>query len=224
MSKKIYVAVFVVVMALAVAGSAQAQSSWGVQASRTPNWTALKAVSDVTEMNLAGNEFQVGIVRGRSLSGDWGVAFVRNRLNKDVEINDLTNHCDPSACYPVGTLYQFDNVTTTGLEVHKFLPFVTIKERAQIGLNFAGGVAWFGGTAQKSEYNGDRMNGSYRETHTTVNIAETLKEEIGFSMMPTFKLELVGAAIVTERIKVKVGGGVGFPGYSRFNVGVVYLF
>src|ERR1051325_5294389 len=37
-----------------------------------------------------------------------------------------------------------------GVQVHKFIPFVTIKRRLQIGLNVAGGIGTLSGTLQKT--------------------------------------------------------------------------
>ncbi len=69
-------------------------SSWGVVGSFVPKWyvpsfleplAALHFSEDdmsIEDQDLKGTEFRIGIARGRALSGDWGVSYVRRTFDE----------------------------------------------------------------------------------------------------------------------------------------------
>jgi hypothetical protein len=120
------------------------RSRWGVSGSFVPTWQVPregKVLFDANEIVVEGSEFRVGFVRGRDFGGDWGVSFLRETVNDGSRVCGPRESCFGTfGCGLVATQYVFDDVTLTGIEVHKFLAFVTIARRVQIGMPFAGGV------------------------------------------------------------------------------------
>jgi hypothetical protein len=143
----------------------------------------------------------------------------------DVEI-DCTSFAN--GCFTFGESYRTRDVSYRGVLVHKFVPFGTIRQRVQIGMNFAGGIGQFEGTAERHEFFADfvsftpgasRPNGRQVETITIVPIEEEL-----FTPFPLGKVQIAGAVIVAPGFKVRVAGGLDFPGTSVFSLTGVYLF
>ena len=83
--------------------------------------------------SLAGTEFRIGFVRGQALGGDWGLSFVGRGI-KDASAAVLGNDGDVTAT---------NGNSLQGLEIHRFSPFTTIKDRVQIGLSYGIGAGWF---------------------------------------------------------------------------------
>ena len=239
--KTSFIVVFFAVLGLATSASAQAEkkSSTGVQISFGPQWQILSQVGNLfrSDINLTGREVRVGVVRGRTLGGDWGVSYTHNKINDISFIQTFSGRCGgyPTAeyyrCFDVGTTYRLKGVSFDGLEVHKYVPFVTIQRRGQIGVNFAGGVAWIKGSAEKKVTTLRVVNEmpvrEYFvpvETVSMVLAADVLKEEGGPSMIPMVRAEAVVAVIVAQGIKIKASIGIGALGYSRFDIGATYFF
>lgn len=233
--------VVLAVIALAASVSAQTneESTFGIQASLGPQWQILPGVKQLfgSDINLTGREVRVGIVRGRTLGGDWGVSYSHNKIDNTSVIQASSGLCGgyPTTqyykCFDTGTSYRLYNVSFDGLEVHKFVPFVTIAERLQIGMNIAGGVAWVKGSAEKKVTTVQEVNEMPTRTYyvpvetiSTVIVADVLKEEGGLSIIPSARVEAVVAIIVARGLKLKASAGIGALGYSRFNLGVTYLF
>ena len=138
-----YRRVLIVVAALVIARPVLAQkppSSWGVVASVTPNWT----VADRTkyffgggEVAMDGSEFTIGVARGRELSGDWGFSYVRMKVNDGSTVSDTEAQCEvfSNGCFTFGEKRITRGVMLSGIKANKFVSFVTIKRRVQIGLN-----------------------------------------------------------------------------------------
>src|SRR5687768_17346874 len=123
------------------------KSHWGVIVAFTPEWSVAEGLfEDLFEAkpnNLSGSEFQIGIARGRMLSGDWGVSFVRRKVKEGSTIGAREQQCDDigsntQGCYVSGDVYTYNDVMLNGVQVHKYVPFVTVKERLQVGVNFSG--------------------------------------------------------------------------------------
>ena len=218
---------------------AQSENShWGVIVAFTPEWSVADGLfEDLFESqpnNLTGSEFQIGIARGRMLSGDWGVSLVRRKVKEGSTIGAREQQCEnvgsnTQGCYVFGDVYRYNDVMLTGLEVHKFLPFVTVKERVQVGVNFSGGFGVYSGTATQTRHDSDFVfvppNSNRiveRAPVTTPGIeAKTL---FALDTVPLGKLELAVAGILAPGVKVRVGYGLDFPGYPIFSVSGVYLF
>ena len=126
-------------------------------------------------------------------------------------------------------VYAYNDVMLTGVQVHKFRPFVTVKERVRVGVNFSGGFGVYSGTATRTHYdsafafvppNTNRI--VEKPPVTTLGIeAKTL---FVTDKVPLGKLEIAAAGILAPGLKVRVGYGLDFPGYPIFSVSGVYLF
>ena len=182
---------------------------WGISGGFTPNWSVpdyQTVVFDADRMDLSGSELRVGFVRGNIMADDWGVSFVR----RDIEDRDAAEVKNS------GTVLSTRQNTLIGVEVHTFKPFTTIKDRVQIGLSYGGGVGWYQQTIVSTAPDG---------------ASEILPANFLFSpgdndiaIQPMGRLELAGAVILGPHVKVRVGGGISFPGQQLVSVTGVYLF
>jgi hypothetical protein len=209
-------------------GAAPAQatrvSHWGATGSLTPTWTANEQWRSLllSEGNLPmeGSEFTIGLVRGSTGGGDWGVSFVRKRF-KDGPINDeRDNFCSSNACFWATQRQLLRGTQLTGVEAHWFWAIGTIKSRVQIGLNLAGGVAKVKGlVAETSELRSSTPRGERVDRDAAVFPAD----ELFLKTQPLAKIEAVGALIVAQDLKVKIEFGFNAPG-PAVGVAAVYLF
>ena len=112
----------------------------------------------------------------------------------------------------------------TSVEVHWFIRFVTIKQRAQIGLNVAGGIAQTKGDVVKTtdRFEPTAFNQNGPTAFRTVHEVETdaAKDEL-FPYFPLFKIEVVGSVIVAPRLKIQVAHGINFPAITPRVMAVV---
>jgi len=179
-------------------------SFWGVSASFTPTWKTpdnFKVVFRADSVDLSGSEFRVGIVRGRTPGGDWGISFVRKSLKSGGVVDGEEGR------YVLG-----DDVMLTGGTLERFGVFGTIKDRVQIGILMGIGAAQIKGTAT-------------RNNTTAVPAAEALRPlNLDIKFSPLARLELGVAIIVAEGFKVRASGGLTYPGYTTFSVGGIFLF
>jgi hypothetical protein len=215
--------------ALALAQTPQ-PSSWGVVSSVNPEWKAGSPFDRIFggSVDITGSDFSIGIARGRELSGDWGVSYVRQRWNNGSGVSDIEQDCSslPNACLTSGEFYRAQNVVVSGIQAHKFIPFGTIKRRVQIGLNIAGGVGSVSGTVERHTIFPDvTFDRTGRATVVQQEIVETTpaKEEL-LSTYPMGKVQAAVAVIVARGLKVRFAGGIDFPGTNKFSVTGLYLF
>jgi hypothetical protein len=235
------VAAVVLVCLLAIPTSVLAQSEkshWGVVVAFTPEWSVASGVfEDLFETkpnDLTGSEFQIGIARGRTQSGDWGVSLVRRKVKEGSTIGAREEQCDTGGsntqgCFIFGDVYAYNDVMLTGFEVHKYLPFVTIKRRLQIGINFSGGMGVYSGTATQTHYDSESVfvpPNSFRIVEKPPVTTPGIEAKTLFVMenVPLGKLELAVAGILAPGLKVRIGYGLDFPGYPIFSVAGVALF
>ena len=214
----------VLVLALGVlphdAGAQDRRAHWGVSAGFAPRWTASAAwverLYGADTIDWAGDDLRLGLVRGSDLGGDWGVAFVKRSL-EDGGVYDGTGAPDGF------DRYVTNGVTATGVEFHRFAPFGgAIADRVQIGLEFGAGAARLDGLADRV----DAETGGVIES-VPVRTALALRgiDKLGIEgLVPLGRLELAVAAIPVWGLKVKVKGGVNFPGTEIFSLSVQYLF
>jgi hypothetical protein len=231
MQKTWFVFLVAGVSTLAVPVPVRAQSHWGVSFSATPRWQLASQLEELlegddAEVDLEGSELTVGVVRGSTRGGDWGVSFVHKPFKNGSRVVDMDETCFASACFPQTTTSVFQDVTLNGAEFHWFARFVNIKDRVQLGLNLAGGLASVSGqiietTDEIEIVTVDPRTGAVttrpRRTVETLDASEEL-----FSLFPLAKIEAAGSIIVSRGFKARVAGGFNFPGYSA-RVGVVYL-
>lgn len=223
-----------IALGLFFAAHASAQeSSWGITGSFVPSWTVpadnavARAMFGADAMNVSGSEFRVGFVRGRMLSGDWGVSFVRRKL-KDGSTIASNLYTDPELPgLEQGEFTTLRNVELTGVEAHKFTPFGTIAKRVQIGLLFGGGIASSKGSLDKRtvsvdyRFAGNRIEMIPMETQETLDAKELVYP--GNGLVPLGRLEIAVAGIVAPGLKVRASGGMAFPGMHSFSIAGIYL-
>lgn len=200
-------------LGLASAGDAGAQdrrSHWGVTIGFSPRWetpamlrTPLERVWDGAGIDFSGSEFRVGFVRGSELDGDAGVSFVRRPFHDGSGF--VTND---------GVAYGARGVLLTGVEAHKFTPFGTIRDRVQIGLDYGAGVGVLDGAVDATTNAGAVLD---------VLVRDALAPW-GMGIVPIGRVEVAAAVIAAPGLKVRVKGGINFPGAQTFSVSINYLF
>jgi len=224
-------------LALLMASPVAAQrdrSGWGVSASFAPVWRVppeAEILFEVEPVDIQGSEFRIGIVRGRDLGGDWGVSFVRKRIKDGSTIGAASEQCfGPIGCGLAGHQYVYEDVRLTGVEIHKFVTFVTIKQRVQVGMNFAGGVARFKGRTVEYLYDpfvrsaeGFILSATTQQP-TVVMDGPQPRDLFIIKPVPLAKVEIGVAGILAPGLKVRVSGGLNIPGYHVGSVTVQYLF
>lgn len=208
-------------------------SHWGILFSVTPEWEIPKEAKELfigEPHDLRGREFRIGFVRGRSLSGDWGLSVVRRAFKDGATFSSLREACFGSfGCGPEGVQQELHDGILTGIELHKYMPFGTIKKRAQIGLQVSVGVARLEGTVQEFRYSPFVTNSTGHIIGVSSTQPPQLLDEYPaedafiIKPVPTGGIELAVAGIVTPYLKLRVSGGLSFPGYHRVAVSLVYL-
>lgn len=216
--------VLLVLILLGVSTPAVAQdedrSRWGVSFTATPSWNYLqlipktfgKIAGETPTVDVHGSEFTVGFVRGSDNGGDWGVSLVKRSIADDSYIR-------PG--FPNSSPRMFRDSSITGVEVHKYSPYLRIRW-VQVGLTTAIGVGKIAGTTETEVVD---IHGEPQIAPGTA--ADALNELIHLGdrqITPIGRVELTAGIRATDRLKVKVGGGLSFPGKAVFRVGVNYLF
>lgn len=241
-------------------------SSWGVVGTFVPKWnvpSSLEPVAalhfsedelSIAQQELEGNEFRIGIARGRSLGGDWGVSFLRRTFDSHSASGVVGSQCVNDRCEDVVVESTRHDVRLNGVEIHKFIPFVTIARRAQVGVNVGGGVGSVSGTVDSQQSTvsyrctyptgGPQFNdgfdptvpfgscqgfgGTVSDVQTTTADSSTsdfsrfLKN--GSSVLPIGHVELSAAVAVAPRLKIRVAGGLNYPGTNTIAFSAVYFF
>ena len=111
-------------------------TTWGITGGVSPQWSIpgdwLAELFDATSLDVKGPEFRVGVIRGTTNGGEWGVSLIHKRLSKESEFEIEGTH---------NTLRVVaDDAEMIGVEVHRFFPFARTG-RVQIGVNLGGGIA-----------------------------------------------------------------------------------
>lgn len=212
-------------------GVAQEASHWGVIGSVTPQWKVPSQLEDLFDgtVDITGTDFSIGIARGRSRSGDWGVSFLRKRFKDGSRVEKIDQDCTSfsNGCFLDGQSFTTHGVAVNAVEVHKFIPFVRIRDRVQIGMNLAGGFGKLTGTLDDHEFNAEfvsnnqtgRPTGRQTETRST----KPARELIDIPAFPIFKLQAAVAVIASPAFKLRFQGGIDLPGYEFLSVAAVYL-
>jgi hypothetical protein len=220
-------------------GSSNSQAShWGVLFSATPSWYVPNSIIDKIASGggatIVGTQFTIGIVHGRSMSGDWGVTFVHESVKDGSNGFDNDTSCGfangpmPGGCFNTGGAAVTQGVKMNGVQAHKFFSFGAIKQRVQLGLELAGGIGKLSGTLQKtsSDITNVVMNpktGQRTALLTTTVTTEDVTAELP-GKVPLGHLAFVAAAIINPAIKVRWEAGMLMPGQSFSTVMVTFLF
>lgn len=215
MSRQIVLAI---VVTLSLAGRAGAQDQWGVNVSVTPSWTTgpgIKALFNADAIDLHGSEVRLGFVRGLDIEGDWGLSFVSTTIAPDSTVDVNVSPCSRGTC---GTfLRTADQTRLTGFEFHQYQPFITWRDRVQLGMVGAVGLGWLRGQVQK------RTITDASDVESSSASASELYPP-SKSVVPLARIEVAVAGIIVDGFKIRASGGFGMPGYHTFNIAFVYLF
>jgi hypothetical protein len=134
----------------------------------------------------------------------------------------LEQFCESGKCFTQGESRITRNVVLNGLEVHKFVPFGTIKRRVQIGVNFGFGFGSLSGESETHRYDVTQIQNQLQQVHQVT--IEPAKNLTPLSYVPTIKIQAAVAGIVMRGLKIRAAGGVGFPGNNVFTLTGVYFF
>jgi hypothetical protein len=187
-------------------------TSWGITAGVSPQWsmpgTIFAELFDASRLDVKGPEFRVGVIRGTTLGGEWGVSLVHKRLSKESTI-ELQGSDD---LLTVVT----DDAELIGIEVHRFFPFARAGS-VQIGANLGGGIAQLRGF----------VTGTYIGS-TTTNFTVPFPDAFTVTdrqidWLPVGRAELAAAVPVGERLKIRVSGGLNIPGFQVVSLSFSYL-
>lgn len=188
------------------------ETSWGITAGVSPQWsmpgTLLADLFGATSIDVKGPEFRIGVIRGTTLGGEWGVSLIHKRLSKESTL-------EVEGSDDVLTVVA-DDAELIGVEVHRFFPFARAG-RVQIGANLGGGIAQLRGFVS-GVYVGD--------TGTTFTLPfqdafAVAGQEIDW--LPLARAELAAAVPIGERLKVRVSGGFNMPGFQIVSLSFSYL-
>jgi hypothetical protein len=186
-------------------------TSWGITAGVSPRWsmpgTLLADLFDANSLDVKGPEFRVGVIRGTTFGGEWGVSLIHKRLAKEstLEIGD------DDVLRVVA-----DDAELIGVEVHRFFPFLRAG-RVQIGANLGGGIAQLRGFVT-GVYSGE----------TAASFTLPFPEAFAVTgrqidWLPLGRAELGVAALAGDRLKVRVSGGFNMPGFHIVSLSFSYL-
>src|SRR5687767_168263 len=213
-SRTATVVVLVSLLALPTAASAQIDdTSWGITAGFSPQWTIPGTIfADLfgaSSLDVKGPEFRVGVIRGTTLGGEWGISLVHKRLSKEstIEIEGSDSLVNVVT----------DDAEMLGVEVHRFFPFGTAGNRVQFGLNLGGGIAQLRGFVTGAYVSGTQAN----FTLPFSEAFEVTGRQIDY--LPLGRAELGAAILAGERMKVRFSGGFNMPGFHVFSVSFSYL-
>src|SRR5262245_55962385 len=194
---------------------------WGVDAEFVPNWTtpsAFKFLFDADSVDFAGTDFRVGFVRGAILRGDWGVAYVHRTLSDD----SLVVRRQGRDCPTCGSFLPGRGTTLDGVEIHKFAALGLIRQRVQLGANVAAGVGKAKGSVTQTTVSPQGATTSSQQSSLEASSLMSLGDH-NLKVVPLFRLEFVGTALLAPDLKLRVATGLDLPGYQKVSVGVVYF-
>jgi hypothetical protein len=205
----------VTILMLCAASPASAQiddPSWGITAGVSPQWSMpgewLAGLFDATTVDVKGPEFRVGVIRGTTMGGEWGVSLIHKRLSKESTIevegsNDLFT-------------VVADDAELIGVEVHRFFPFARAG-KVQIGVNLGGGIAQLRGfvTGRQTGVTTTDFTLPFPDAFTVTGT------EIDW--IPLARAELGAAILAGDRLKVRVSGGFNMPGFQIISLSFSYL-
>ena len=234
----------VAIISLALPLPAYAQKApknprWAVSFSVTPSWHIApfieNAIADDDEsINFRGSELTIGFGRGSRRGGDWGVNFVRKPFKDGLISESFDTSCfSPSPgqnlCNNGHETKIANGLMLTGFEVHWFIAVARIKDRVQLGVNLAGGIANVKGTIRTindgSEWRFVQNPNGFGGTNVLTPVHEEEESPASEELMkkfPLIKVEIEGGVILTPALKLQVAGGLNFPSNS-VRVLVLYL-
>jgi hypothetical protein len=187
-------------------------TSWGITGGISPRWsmpgTWLADLFDATTLDVKGPEFRVGVIRGTTFGGEWGVSLIHKRLSKEstLEIEGTSNVLSVVA----------DDAELIGVEVHRFFPFRRAG-RVQIGANLGGGIAQLRGFVTGVQRGATSSSFSLPFPEAFVVAGREI------DWLPVGRAEIGAATLVGERLKIRVSGGFNMPGFQVVSLSFSYL-
>ena len=164
------------------------------------------------------------------------MSFVRKQFKDGPVQGNLRTQCiAPDECFSVGSYHQSAGLAMTGVEIHKFMPFATIRERIQLGVTLAGGVGQLSGQGEVHfltvEGTVDPNSGPSFQQVETVSVLEAnefFDRIVGinlddFAVLPIVRAEFAVAGILSPAVKIRASGGVNMPGAQYFSVSLIYF-
>ena len=221
---RVLLASLLLLLALPAVVSAQDGRSkhWGPSVFFGPQWKITESLREMLfdgEGPIEGEEFTVGLVRGSRLGGEWGVSFIRKKI-KDTTLVETESGCfEGGGCSSNTETRVFHDVRLEGVEFHWFIPFVTLAERVQIGINAGVGVANIKGTIDETFESTFTFN---NQTQTNIDSETLPAKDVLWPIYPLGKVEAAVSVTVAPGLKVRATGGFNFPGVGA-RVGAVYL-
>lgn len=213
------------------------QAHWGVSGNFNL-WQASPALKQVFDnpasMDVRGTELRVGLTHGSDLGGNTEFSYVRKMIKNGSTVDrGSSRQCftqPTNGCFTSSAALVADNAYVDGFEVTKYVPFVTIKQRVQVGLTAGGGIGVVKGTVQKQQTypkmvfdsRGFPVSIIQAQQKDPVPASEMIVE--GIKYLPLADVEFTAGILTTPGLKLKAGGGFNFPGPSKFTFGLVYLF
>ena len=203
---------------------------WAISFSATPKWHIApfieSAIADDGEtVSFQGSELTIGFGRGSRRGGDWGVNYVRKPFKDGLISEKFDTSCfSPSPgqnlCNNGHETRVAQGLMLSGVEVHWFIAVARIKDRVQLGVNLAGGVANVKGTIRKINDGSEwrfvpAPNGQGTNVLTPIHEEEVVaaSEEL-MKKFPLIKVEFEGGLILTPALKVQLAAGLNFPSNS----------
>jgi hypothetical protein len=214
------------------------RARWGIAGSLTPEWEFLHFLEDAMDksIEMKGDELRIGIVRGKPLGSEWGISYVKRRVDDGSTMVQEKPKCLASATTEAvcagGTSYETRGAFLNGVQMHRFFPLGTIARRVQLGAVISGGVARLGGRADQTHEHvqvtvtpstGAPVMSIGRETGS-VDAREIFSHTFVAEYMPIGGLEAAVAVIVAPGLKLRLSGGASFPGFHRVSLTAVYFF
>jgi len=187
-------------------------TSWGITGGVSPRWSMpgslLADLFDATRLDVKGPEFRVGVIRGTTNGGEWGVSLVHKRLSKE-------SNFEIEGTSDVLTVVA-DDAELIGVEVHRFFPFARVG-RVQIGANLGGGIAQLRGFVSGVHLGATSTNFALPFPEAFVVAGDEI------DWLPVGRAELGAATLVGERLKIRVSGGFNMPGFQVISLSFSYL-
>jgi hypothetical protein len=224
--------------------TADQRSHWGVAISFSGDWRTHDLTgplfNDPQSMDLSGRDLEVGIVRGRDTSGEWGVFLVSKRFDRSssITVTDSQECLGPSnatsrPCFPVFERYLVDDAAALGARVHKVFSLGTIKRRFQIGLRIGGGAAKIRGSVRHQSHYPRSISTAFRDGQVIIERLEfsdsdekRSAEEITLSKgwLPLFDVQPGLGILLANGLKLRIQGGLSFPATQPVTVSLHYFF
>ncbi len=212
------------------------EKHWGVTGSVVPQWKSSSQFWDLIweqeGLRAEGKEYRIGLVRGSDLGGDWSVSFVRNWFNTDEVFDDTFTFENflPLDFTTLETITEGSIFTLPGdieifaVKYEKFTPFVTIKDRVQVGLTYGVGIGSLRGTVIERRFESFDPETGQSHPPTETVVERDINDFYNMDFVPIGSVEAAVAFILAPGLKARVTGGFNYPNTQVFSFTVNYLF